>query len=121
VIDGIHRIEACRRLEIDSIDVATENIPDNELRVYALKYNMGHGVPPNKEERDKLICDLYFKDGKTQVQIGKLVKLDDSQISRIINNLSTQYTYKKEEADKRREISEKDHPAPFTLSSLNKK
>jgi len=107
VIDGFHRVEAAKRLELKKILAETLDVKDSDLRAEAYKHNRSHGVPISREERNKLIKDLYFEDGKTQQQIADLVGLSQNRISEILA-LSVSDNANNP-ADKRRELSREDY------------
>lgn len=107
VIDGFHRLEACRCLGLKEILVQYVDVEDIELRSLAYKFNRSHGVPLSREERDCLIVKLYFNDGKTQQQIADLIGLSAQAVSKIINNSTSGNT---NNADKRRELKFEDYP-----------
>jgi hypothetical protein len=94
VVDGWHRLEAARRLDLKDVLVEVVDVEDRELRALAYKCNRAHGVPLSREERNKLIVDLYYKDNKTPVQIEKLVGLSERWIREIIRAGSTSETNK---------------------------
>jgi transcriptional regulator with XRE-family HTH domain len=111
IIDGFHRIEASKRLGLKKILVEYVEAHDKDLRALAYKYNMPHGLPPTREERNRLIINLYFKDGWTQQQIADLTRLDRSLISKIISDVKIHNTnINVEEVDKRRELKSEDYP-----------
>lgn len=60
-------------------------------------------------ERNKTIEEMYIKDGKTQQLIADLVGLDQSVISRIIDNMQTHNT-DNSDTDQRRELNDEDIP-----------
>jgi len=82
VIEGFHRIEACKRLGLKKILVELVEVDDKDLRALAYKYNRPHGVPLTREERNNLIVKLYFEDGKTQQQIADLVGLSRTEFQK---------------------------------------
>jgi site-specific DNA-methyltransferase (adenine-specific) len=84
LIDGFHRLQALKELGIKKVEVIEKNIPDNELRVEALKINLEHGIPLSKEERNETIKKLYLEDNLTQSEIAKIVGLSQVQVSRIL-------------------------------------
>ena len=108
VIEGFHRLEACRRLGIKKILVEYVEADDKDLRALAYKYNRAHGVPFTREERNKLIVDLYFKDGWTQQQLADLTGLSVRHIRRIL--AEDMMSDSNNSADKRRELKPEDYP-----------
>jgi len=108
VIEGFHRLEACKRLGLKKILVEYVEADDKDLRALAYKYNSPHGVPFTIEERNKFIVDLYFKDGWTQQQIADLVGLSQNRVSEI---LASSETDNSNSADKRRELKPEDYSA----------
>jgi len=119
VIEGFHRLEACRRLGLKKILVEYIEADDKDLRALAYKYNRAHGVLFTREERNKLIVDLYFEDGWTQQQIADLTGLSVQAISKIISNSTSGNT--NNSADKRRELKPEDYPAIARLISGGEK
>jgi len=109
VIDGFHRLKACERLGLKKILAEYVEADEKDLRALAYKYNRIHGVPLTREERNKLIADLYFKDGWTQQQIADLVGLSQNRVSEILASSETDNS--NNSADKRRELKPEDYPA----------
>jgi len=109
VIDGFHRLKACERLGLKKILAEYVEADEKDLRALAYKYNRIHGVPLTREERNKLIADLYFKDGWTQQQIADLVGLSQNRVSEIL--VSSETDNSNNSADKRRELKPEDYPA----------
>jgi len=72
VIDGMHRLEAHKRLGLETIKAEIVSC-ENELdyRIKAVKENLKHGIPLLKEEKILLTQTLY----KLGVQIAELKKL----------------------------------------------
>ena len=122
VVDGWHRVEAAKRLNREKILADVLNIEDRELRTLAFRYNKGHGVPLSIEERNELINKLYFEDAKTQQQIADLMELTQQAISEIINNTkSGNANNDVENADKRRELTNKDQTVITRLALSGEK
>ena len=113
VIDGFHRLEACKRLGLKKILVEYVEADDKDLRALAYKYNRSHGVPLTREERNNLIVKLYFEDGKTQQQIAELTGLSQKQVSNIISNIPI--SNPNNDGDKRRQLSREDYTAIVRL------
>ena len=90
VIDGFHRLEACKRLGLKKILVEPVEVDDKDLRALAYKYNRSHGVPLTREERNNLIVKLYFEDGKTQQQIAELMGLSIGLVNEVISNFKSE-------------------------------
>ena len=59
-------------------------MPDSELRALAFRHNRDHGVRVTTGERDRLIVDLYLKDGKTPAEIGPIVERDEKTVYRTL-------------------------------------
>jgi len=96
-------------LKLKKILAETLDVKDSDLRAAAYKYNRAHGVPISREERNCLIVDLYFKDGKTQQQIKDLMGLSIGLVNEIIDNFKSENPdiYGKT-ADKRRKLTDED-------------
>jgi len=84
LVDGFHRYEALRLLGRDVVEVEELDIPDSEVRAEAFRRNRDHGVPLSKEERNKTIRELRFKDNKTQQEIAEIVGLSKGRVSQIL-------------------------------------
>ena len=84
VIDGMHRTQAAIQAGIKKLPCELLDVSDTELRALAYKYNEEHGVRINLDERNKLILNLREKDGKTQEEIGRVVKLSHNRVSEIL-------------------------------------
>ena len=117
VIDGIHRLEAARIADVDSILCDILEVPDHLLRQMAYKLNDDHGVPLSKLERDTLIANLYYEDGMTQNQISELVGLAQRTISEIITNSKTANAdSERKSGDKRKKITDNQWASIVRLS-----
>jgi len=109
VIDGFHRLEACKRLGLKKILAEYVDVEDKDLLALSYISNRSHGVPISREKRDKIIAELYyFKGGKTQKQIAELMKISIGLVNKIISNFTSENV--NNSADKRRELSPEDHP-----------
>ena len=113
VIDGFHRLEACKRLGLKKILVEYVEADDKDLRALAYKYNRAHGVPLTREERNNLIVKLYFEDGKTQRQIAELMGLSIGLVNEVISNFKSENA--NNGGDKRRQLSREDYTAIVRL------
>lgn len=107
IVDGYHRVEACRRLGKEKIKAKNIDIQDKEIRARSFEINNGHGVPLSLDERNQLIKKLYTEDGKTQNQIAKITGLSQQRIDQILALLVTSNANNE---DKRTKIEEKDYP-----------
>lgn len=92
VIDGYHRLNAAKAEDIKELGCELWDVPDSELRALAYRFNAKHGVPLSIEERNKIISDLYTKDGKTQIQIAGIVSLSEGRVSQILETLGVKDT-----------------------------
>ena len=86
VIDGFHRIEACKRLGLKKILVEYVDVKDDDLLIESWISNMKHGVPPTREERDNFIIRAIKEFGKTPQQIAEIVGLSVRRIYQIIQS-----------------------------------
>ena len=86
VIDGFHRVEACKRLGIKKILAKYIDVEDNDLLIESWISNMKHGVPPSREERDRFIVRSVTEFGKTPQQIADLVGIGSRRIYQIIGS-----------------------------------
>uniref|UniRef100_A0A6M3M3Z8 Putative methyltransferase n=1 Tax=viral metagenome TaxID=1070528 RepID=A0A6M3M3Z8_9ZZZZ len=109
VIDGWHRIEAAKRLKVETIQADKIEVKDSDLRAKAYEYNKAHGVPLSREERNQLIGRLSLEDGKTPVQLAKLMGLSERWIREIISIGITSET-NNSVPDQRRELTDEDIP-----------
>jgi ParB-like chromosome segregation protein Spo0J len=72
VVDGMHRLEAHKRLGLETIKAEIIELKDElECRIEAIKANLKHGLPLQKEEKILLAQTLY----KLGVSIPELKKL----------------------------------------------
>ena len=72
LIDGMHRLLACRRLGKEVIKTEVVELTDEvEARMLAIEKNMLHGIPLSREEKKEL-ARLLYADG---VEIEKLRRL----------------------------------------------
>jgi len=72
VVDGMHRLEAHKRLGLETIKAEIIELKDElECRIEAIKANLKHGLPLQKEEKILLTQTLY----KLGVSIPELKKL----------------------------------------------
>ena len=83
LIDGWHRVEAAKQLDLDDILAEDIDVADDDLFAEAVKRNLGHGLALTKAERNDAIVKLY-RDGYTQEAIGEMFGIDKGQISRVI-------------------------------------
>jgi len=102
VIDGFHRVEACKRLGIKKILAEYIDVEDTDLLIESWISNMKHGVPPSREERDRFIVRSVTEFGKTPQQIADLVGLGTRRIYQIIGS------EKISNADNRKKLTEAD-------------
>ena len=80
LIDGHHRLEACKRLKNEKIDVEVIDIEDKDIYSKAVESNQGHGVSLTKDEEENILVKL-IEEGKTQKQIGKIFGVGQSTIA----------------------------------------
>jgi len=106
VIDGFHRLEACKRLGLKKILAEYVDVEDRDLLALSYASNRGHGVPIPREKRDKIIVELYLVKGKTQRQIAELMGLSESAIRKILGSALGAVA---NNADKRRELKPEDY------------
>ncbi|MDD5529542.1 MAG: hypothetical protein PHX21_05870 [bacterium] len=109
IIDGFHRNSALIRRGIEKVDVEEIDVSNSDIRAEIYRCNAAHGVPYSKEERNKLIEDLYIKDRKTQEQISEIIGIAQSTVSAIIGNIKT------DNADKRQTLNDKDMATAYEL------
>lgn len=86
LIDGLHRLEAAKRLGLKSINVIFEDISDFDLRIRSYQLNSRHGVHLTLEERNRGILKLCFEEGRTKEEIASVFGLDPSTVRKIISN-----------------------------------
>lgn len=80
LIDGHHRLEACKRLKKEKIDVEVIKINDKDIYSRAVEENQGHGISLSKDEEENILVKL-IKEGKTQKEIGKIFGVGQSTIA----------------------------------------
>jgi site-specific DNA-methyltransferase (adenine-specific) len=91
LIDGFHRFDAIKELKYKLIDVVELDVLDEELKTTAFRLNAKHGIPPTKEERDKIIVELR-EQKKTQEEIGALIGLSQNRIAEILKDAGVSET-----------------------------
>ena len=79
LIDGWHRVEAAKQLDLDDILAEDIDVADDDLFAEAVRRNLGHGLALTKAERNNAIVKLY-RDGYTQEAIGEMFGLTKSMI-----------------------------------------
>ena len=85
LIDGHHRLEACKKLKYEKIDVEPIEIDDKNIYARAVEENQGHGVSLTKDEEEKIIGEL-IKRGRLQIDIAKILTKTNGRISQIIKS-----------------------------------
>lgn len=129
LVDGAHRIEAAEQLGRNKIFAEERDIKDSDLRIEAYRYNQKHGVQYTKEERNKIIVNLYTKDSKTQQEIADVFGLSQRHVSEILgieentsnrensNSSKSSKSNKNTKADKRRVLT-KDEERTVALLAI---
>jgi len=85
LVDGHHRLEACKKLKYEKIDVEPIEIEDKDIYSRAVEENQGHGVSLTKDEEEKIIGEL-IKRGRLQIDIAKILTKTNGRISQIIKS-----------------------------------
>ena len=126
VVDGVHRIEASRRIGREYIEGEPLNIKDElHYRMEAIKHNLKHGLALRPEER-KLCAQQLYLAGVDPVNIQRLFGVSDRTIRRWLSDIKSE---KKEELREKikelhkkgygvREIARKLEIEPSTVSRV---
>ena len=85
LIDGWHRVEAAKQLDLDDILAEDIDVADDDLFAEAVRRNLGHGLALTKAERNNAIVQLY-RDGYTQDAIGEMFEVTQGVITRIVGS-----------------------------------
>jgi len=80
LIDGHHRLDACKRLKKNKIDVEVIDCSEKELYSKAVEENLKHGVTLTKEEQEQILIKLV-EQGKTQAEIGRVFGVGQTAIA----------------------------------------
>jgi len=105
VVDGVHRIEASKRIGKEYIEGEPLNIKDElHYRMEAIKHNLKHGLALRPEER-KLCAQQLYLAGVDPVNIQRLFGVSDRTIRRWLSDLK--YQGKLEKIERARELREK--------------
>ena len=78
LIDGKHRLEACKKLKRNKIDI--EEFDGEDIYSKAVECNQEHGIPLTKEEEEKVLIK-FVEQGKTQEQIAKVFHVGQTAIA----------------------------------------
>jgi len=105
VVDGVHRIEASKRIGREFIEGEALPIKDEiHYRMEAIRYNLRHGLALRPEER-KLCAQQLYLAGVDQTEIQKLFGVSERTIRRWLSDIKSE---KKEELrEKVRELRDK--------------
>ena len=126
VVDGVHRIEASRRIGREYIEGEPLNIKDElHYRMEAIKHNLKHGLALTPDER-KLCAQQLYLSGVDEVNIQRLFGVSDRTIRRWLSDIKSE---KKEELREKikelhkkgygvREIARKLEIEPSTVSRV---
>ena len=98
VVDGVHRIEASRRIGREYIEGEPLPIKDElHYRMEAIKHNLKHGLALTPDER-KLCAQQLYLSGVDEVNIQRLFGVSDRTIRRWLSDIKSE---KKEELIKK--------------------
>ncbi len=78
LVDGKHRLKACKNLKRNKIDC--ELFDGDDIYSKAVEMNQEHGIPLTKEEEETVLINL-FEMGKTQEEIAKIFHIGQSAIA----------------------------------------
>jgi ParB-like chromosome segregation protein Spo0J len=92
LVDGFHRVEAARRLGVETIPVKMLDIPDEELHLYAGLANCEHGRALSRTERNKFVVRLSDAYGWSAEKVAKVVGISPSSVGLAIR----EHRYNKE-------------------------
>jgi len=80
LIDGMHRLLACRRLGKEVIKAEVVELADEvEARMLAIEKNMLHGIPLSREEKKEL-ARLLYADGVEIERLRRLFRISERTI-----------------------------------------
>jgi len=91
VIDGVHRIEAHKRVGRSTIKaelISCEN--ETDYRIKAIQANLKHGLPLKKEEKIILAQELYYKHNISLEELCKIFGVSERTIYRWIGDVIKQ-------------------------------
>jgi len=102
VIDGMHRLEAHKRLGLETIKAEIVSC-ENELdyRIKAIKENLKHGIPLLREEKISL-AQILWRQGVSEEELRKIFGVSDRTIRRWTNAVKKEE--KEEKAEKALEL-----------------
>lgn len=80
LVDGFHRVEAARRLGVETIPVKMLDIPDEELHLYAGLANCEHGRALSRTERNRFVVRLSEEYGWSAEKVAKVVGISPSSV-----------------------------------------
>lgn len=83
LIDGKHRLEACKKLKRNKIDI--EEFSGEDIYSKAVECNQEHGIPLTKEEEEIVLLN-FINIGKSDEEIGKIFHLSRRTINNRINS-----------------------------------
>lgn len=91
VVDGYHRWEAAKELEMPTISAKVQSFQsENDVIDAAFQANIKHGLPLGKEMRNQYVQWLYLTFDLTQDEIAAKVSLNRSTVSRILKKLEAE-------------------------------
>jgi len=91
VIDGVHRIEAHKRVGRSTIKaelISCKN--ETDYRIKAIQANLKHGLPLKKEEKIILAQELYYKHNISLEELCKIFGVSERTIYRWIGDVIKQ-------------------------------
>ena len=87
LIDGVHRIEALRKIGRKEVEAeVVEGIDESEYEVMAFRANLKHGLPLKREEKKQFLERLFFK-GYKPTEIAKKTGIPLSTVRRYLAHL----------------------------------
>jgi len=89
LIDGLHRLEAQKRLGWEEIEVELRDITEDEIYLTSIELNRRHGLPFSMEDRDEQIRKMRFEfdPPSTYIEIGQRVGLSMSRVGEICREM----------------------------------
>jgi ParB-like chromosome segregation protein Spo0J len=80
LVDGFHRVEAARRMGVETVPVRMLDIPDEELHLYAGLANCEHGRALSRTERNRFVVRLADEYGWSAEKVAKVVGISPSSV-----------------------------------------
>lgn len=87
IVSGFHRVEAAKQKQLETIKakVTTENLTEDEIRLFAYKYNSDHGLPLTMEQKKRYAVLLHLQNVEMpHYKIAMLAHISDKTVTEAI-------------------------------------